>query len=532
MMKRRLARLLTAASVTAALALSGCGGGTAPTSPGSDPTPAPQNTQAPAPSAPAAPKQDAVLSIGLNADPPKLDPHQSTALVDRQVFASLFDRLVEVDPNLNITPGLAEDWKISDDGLTYTFYLRKGVKFHDGTDFDAEAAKYNFERMFEPELNSPRAGEISAFEKATVIDSHTIQVDLKTAFGGFLYALSDRAGMMVSPTAAKATGLDFANEPIGTGPFKFKDRIKGDSITLVRNENYWQEGLPKAAGIIYKTVTDENVKLVNLQSGQLHAIDTVPAKQVPQLKTDNRVQLSIGPSLQYQGVWVNTAVAPLNDKLVRQAIDVAIDRDALVNVVFGEVAIPANSPFAPGTPANDGTPIAKPDVAKAKQLLAEAGHPNGFATSLKIQPSPVNQQIAQVLQNMLGEVGINVTIEQEEFGQLLDKLGKGDFQMGQVGWSGRPDPDGNIYNFVRTGASNNYSNYSNPTVDELLQQARIPSDMNQRKEMYSEIMSIVWDEVPYIYLWHPQDVKGLGPTVRGFTPYPDGLIRTVNLYME
>lgn len=525
MSRHRMTRLLAVAAIGAMLAMAGCSGGGSTT--GKDPA----KPSAPTSSTPAI-KQDAVLRIALNADPPKLDPHQSSALVDRQVFTSLFDKLVEIDKDLKIVPQLAERWEISPDGKTYTFFLRKGVKFHDGTEFNAEAVKYNFERMMDPALNSPRKGEISVFKSATVVDPYTVKVELSGPFGGFLYALTDRAGMMVSPTAAKAAGLDFLNNPVGTGPFKLKERVKGDSITLVKNESYWQPGLPKVAGVVYKTVTDENVKLVNLQSGQLDMIDTVPSKQVPTLKTDSRVRLNIGPSLQYQGLWINTGKEPLNNKKVRQAMEAAIDRKALVQVVFGDVAVPAYGPFAPGTPANDGLAIPERDLAKAKQLLTEAGFPAGFSTTLKISPSPINQQIGQVVQSMLGEAGIKVEIQQEEFGQLLDKLTKGNFDMGQVGWSGRPDPDGNVYNFLRTGGSNNYSKFSNATVDKLLNEARVPSDMAQRKAMYADLMKIVRDELPYIYLWHPQDVKGLGPKIKGFTPFPDGLIRTVNVYVE
>jgi peptide/nickel transport system substrate-binding protein len=525
MLRHRFIRLLAVSSLGAALVLGGCGGGNSASGPASKPA-------QPVGNASPAIKQDAVLKIALRSDPPKLDPHQSTALVDRQVFQSLFDKLVDLDKDLKIVPGLAEKWDISPDGKTYTFFLRKGVKFHDGTEFNAEAVKYNFERMLDPKLNSPRKAEISAMDKVTVVDPYTVKVELKAPFAGFLYALTDRAGMMVSPTAAKAAGLDFLNNPVGTGPFKFKERVKGDSIVLVKNENYWQQGLPKVAGVTYKIVTDENVKLVNLQSGQLDIIDSVPAKQVPQLKTDNRLQLNIGPSLEHQGLWINTTKEPLNNKKVRQAMDAAIDRAALVKVVFGDVAIPGYGPFAPGTPGSDGAPVPGRDLAKAKQLLAEAGLPNGFSTTLKVTATPVNQQIGQVVQNMLAEVGIKVTIEQEEFGQLLEKLGKKNFDMAQVGWSGRPDPDGNIYNFMKTGTSNNYAGFSNATVDKLLDEARIPTDMAKRTQIYGEIMKIVHDETPYIYLWHPQDVKALGPKVKGFVAFPDGLIRTVNLYVE
>jgi len=527
MQKRRWSRVLVALALSVAFAVTGCSGGSSTEQKPADATaPAQQSQQQ---QQATEPQKDVVINIALNADPPKLDPHQSTALVDRQVFQSIFDKLVDFDEKLNIQPQLAEKWTISDDGLVYTFNLRQGVKFHDGTDFNAEAVKYNFERMMDPNFTSPRKSEINAVDKVEVVDAYTVKITLKEPFAGFLSILADRAGMIVSPTAAKAAGVDFLNNPIGTGPFKFKERVKGDSITLVRNESYWQAGLPKAAGIVYKTVTDENVKLVNLQSGQLDIIDTVPARQVPTLKTDSRVQLAIHSSLQYQGLWLNVTKGPLADKKVRQAIDAAIDREALVKVVFGETAAPSYSPFAPGTPADDAVPYPKRDLEKAKKLLAEAGKADGVSVTLKVSPSPINQQIAQVVQQMLADANIKVTIEQEEFGQLLDKLSKKDYDMAQVGWSGRPDPDGNIYGFVVTGMGNNYAGYSNPKIDQLLNDARKPTSMADRKPLYAEAMKILHEDVPYVYLWFPLNVKGLGPTVKGFMQVPDGMIRTQNL---
>jgi peptide/nickel transport system substrate-binding protein len=522
MLKNRLARTWAVAVLGTTLALAGCGGGS--TEKKAEQPAQPTQSAAPAP----ATKWDGTIRLALNADPPKLDPHQSTALVDRQVFASLFDKLVDIDKDLKIIPMLAEKWDVSPDGKAYTFFLRKGVKFHDGTDFNADAVVYNFERIRDPKLNSPRAAEVKQISKVTAVDPSTVKIELSSPFAGFLAALTDRAGMMVSPTAAKAAGLDFLNNPVGTGPFKFKERVKGDSITLVKNENYWQKDLPKASTVIYKTVTDENVKLVNLQSGQLDVIDTVPGKQVPQLKTDNRVKLSIGPGLGHQGLWLNMNKAPLDKKEVREAIDLAIDREALVKVVFGEIAAPAWGPFPAGTPVADGV-LPKRDVEKAKKLIADAGMTGKVSFTIKVSPSPVNQQIGQVVQQMLGEAGITVTIEQQEFGQILDKLSKKDFDMAQVGWSGRVDPDGNIYSFLYTGTSNNYAGFSNKAVDKLLDDARLELDMSKRKALYDQVMKIEHDEMPYVYLWHPLEVKGLGPALQGYTAIPDGIMRTVSL---
>ena len=467
------------------------------------------------------------INISLSADPPKLDPSLSTALVDRMVFNSIFDKLVDLDAKGKIVPMLATEWKLSDDKLTYTFTLREGVKFHDGTDFNADAVKFNLDRDMVP--TSARRNELQAVKSIDVVDPKTIKITLKAPFAPFLSVLTDRAGMMVSPKAAKEMGDQFLTKPVGTGPFKFQDRVKGDHITLVRNENYWQKGLPKAAKIVYKVFTDANTALVNLRSGQVDFTDTLPSKEVPSLKQDSKFTVINQPGFGFQGIWLNVKQAPLDKKEVREAIAMLVNRDALVKVMFGETATPGNSPFAPSHFAfGDSDKYAKPDVAQAKALLAKAGTPS-VSFTLKTGTSPANAQLAQLVQNFLQPAGINMKIEKVEFGTLLDQLDKGNFQAAQIGWSGRPDPDQNIYDWFITGGSNNNGGYSNPQVDELLKQARAENDEAKRKAAYDKAVQIIHDDAPYVFIYHPNNLFGLRANVTGFTYVPDGIIRTVNL---
>ncbi|MGE5674907.1 MAG: ABC transporter substrate-binding protein [Mycobacterium leprae] len=516
MIMRRSTRLVALVSAAAILLVTGCS---------SSPKQTAAGTQSPST---ATASKDQVLHIGLNADPPNLDPMKSSALVDRQVFQSLYDSLVQLDTSLNIAPDLADKWEVSADGTTYTFHLHPGVKFQDGTDFNADAVKFNFDRMMDPANKSPRLSELGTLQTVTVIDPNTVQMKLQKPFAGFLAALTDRAGMMVSPTAAKKAGADFGSNPVGTGPFKFVSRMKGDSITLTKNDGYWQQGLPKASGVVYKIVTDENVKLVNLQSGQLDVTDTVPPSQVSALASDNRVKVLNYPSMQYQGLWLNAKQAPLDNQQIRQAIDIAIDRASFVNVIFGQSATPVWGPFPAGTPANDGTPVPALDLNKAKQLVAQSGVKNP-TFELKVSNSPINQQIGQVLQSMLAQAGITVNLKTEEFGTILNELDSKNFQAAQIGWSGRPDPDGDIYTFFHTGGAQNYASYSSPAVDKLLEDARIPTDMAQRKPLYTQAMAQIHQDTPYIFLYSPKVVIGTGPKVTGFLQIPDGLIRTAAL---
>jgi peptide/nickel transport system substrate-binding protein len=421
---------------------------------------------------------------------------------------------------------LATEWDMSDDGLTYTFTLREGVKFHDGTDLNADAVKFSLERGLTEA--SPRRGELAAVETIEAVDPTTVRVTLKEPYAPFLSVLTDRASMIVSPTAAQEAGEDFVSRPIGSGPFKFDSRETGNSITLVRNDDYWQEGLPKAERIVYKIFTDPNTAVVNLRSGQVDITDVVPSREVPALQGENFTVIN-EPGLGYQGIWLNTTAAPLDNQAVRQAISMLIDREALVKVIFAETAVPGNSPFTPAHFAHGESDTApKPDVEGAKQLLADAGVSN-VSFTLKTAPAAVNVQLAQLVKNFLQAGGITMEIEQLEFGTLLEQLDTGNYQAAQVGWSGRPDPDGNIYNFMTTGSSNNYAGYSNPTVDELLNTARGESDEAKRKEAYDQAMQILHDEAPYIYIYHQNNNFGMAGNITGFTYVPDGIIRTVGL---
>nr|MBO2508392.1 ABC transporter substrate-binding protein [Bacillota bacterium] len=516
--------------IAAALLLAACGGSGGTSGGGAGPAepPATGGEESGAPSQESGPF---TLRIGLNAFPPQLDPHLSSAAVDRHVYQSLYDKLVDLDENLNIVPALAERWDISDDGKVYTLYLRQGVKFHDGTPFNAEAVKFNFDRMLDESLGSPRRSEIALVQDVTVVDEYTVQITLANPFSPFLSILADRAGMMVSPTAVQEKGERFSQEPVGTGPFKFVSMVQGDEIVLERNPDYWAAG-PFAERVIYKALPDENVKVAQIQAGELHIIDQpVPAPQLPALMSDPNLRVSLNPGLEWQSMWLNVTAPPLDNVWVRRAIAAAIDRETLVKVVFGDAAVPGNTPFPPGYPAHDETlGIPARDVELARQYLAQSGL-DSVSFTIKIQPNPTYQRSAEVIQDMLGDVGIDVQIEQVEFGTLLEQTAPNslNYQAALLGWSGRPDPDQNIYMFLHSTGNQNRSGYKNPEVDRLLDEARVIHDMEQRKELYRQVMDIVLDEVPLVYLYHPTNIRIMRSNLEGFVHVPDGMIRTLEL---
>src|SRR3990172_5636189 len=476
----------------------------------------------------AAPRQGGTLRVGLNADPPNMDPHQSTAAVDRQVFQNLYDKLVDINKDLEIVPMLATSWTIGEGGRVYTCRLRPNVVFHDGTPFNAEAVKANFDRMMDRSFNSPRFSEINLVSAVQVVDPLTVRITLQKPYSPFLSILADRAGMMVSPQAAQRLGRNMAREPVGTGPYKFIEKRPQERIVLEKFDRHWDSTAGNAQQIIYRPFTDENARLANLRAGELDIIDQVAPAEVPKLKTDPVLKLSEIVGLEWQGMWIQVESGIFSNRGLRQALNATIDRHTLVRVVFGETAVPANGPFPPGMftnsiPANSRIPERNLDL--ARQKLREGGQPNGFAFTLKVTPGRGPSQGAQGLQAMAADVGIRINIEILEFGALLSQLDAHKFDAALLGWSGRPDPDANIYGFFVTGGGLNNSAYANSKVDTMLDAARILTTQDQRRRAYTDVMNALNEDLPYLFLWWPKNYKVYSPKLQGFVHVPDGMMR-------
>lgn len=480
-----------------------------------------------------APRRGGTVRVGLDADTTGMDPHGASAAVDRHVYQNLYDKLVDINQDLQIVPMLATSWTLSPDGKTLTFKLRPNVVFHDGTPFNAEAVKFNFERMLEP--GSFRRSEIILVQRATVVDPLTVQLDLERPSSALLAVLSDRAGMMVSPTAARRLGRDFGREPVGTGPYKFVERRPQDRTVLERFDRHWDKTAGNVDRIIYRPFTDEQARTANLRAGEIDIINLVPPADIPALRTDARVRLLERAGLAWGGVWVNTGSGALSNRALRQALNATIDRVTLTRVVFGDTAAPANGPFPQGMLGHDAGPNAKIpernlDLARAK--LREGGQPNGFALTLKMPPGRVPQQIAQIIQAMAGEAGIRVSVEIVEFGSLLSQMADHRYDASLVSWSGRPDPDGNVYNIFNTGGGFNYSAYNNPRLDALLDAARILTTPEHRRRAYADALTIMNEDLPYLFLYWQKEYKAMNPKLQGFVHISDGMIRLRNVWLN
>ena len=468
------------------------------------------------------------INISLDSDPGKLDPTQSSMINERMVYASIFDKLLDLDENGKIIPMLADRWTVSDDQKTYTLYLHKGIKFQDGTPFNAKAVEFNLLRG--QEKTSLRRNDLKYIKQITVVDDATIKLELSTPFAPFLSILTDRAGMISSPDAVKKYGDDYLNNPVGTGPFIYKGRLKGATLTLDKNPNYWQAGLPKADQVVYRIMNDVNVAFNNLRSGELDISTRFPYKELSNLHPADKYTVINKPSLGFRGFYLNTTKPPFDKKEVREAIDILINRDAIAKVIYNGAVAAGHSPFSKAQFANGAADVPpKVDLPRAKALLKSAGLENGFSFTMTLPTTLDELQAAQMIQNMVRPAGISITLEKAELATQIEAGKAGTFGALFVGWSGRPDPDQNIYDFVSTNGGNNYSHFSSKEVDDLLQQARIESNEAVRKQTYDKLMDVLVKEVPYIYLNHDNVLFGVSKSIKGLKFVPDGVVRTATL---
>jgi len=467
-----------------------------------------------------------------------LDPDQSRTFVGRIVYASMCDKLVDITPELEIVPQLATAWETSSDGTKITMQLREGVVFHDGTPFNAEAVAANIERSQTLD-ESRRKSELKSIISTEVTGEHEIVLNLAGPDATLIAQLADRAGMMVSPTAAAAAGADFGLNPVCSGAFKFEERVAQDKIVLTRFDDYWNADAIHFDSVTFLPIPDTTVRLANLQSGDIDMLERLAATDIAQAKEDNGLVVDSAVSFGYQGITFNIDNGAKgdnpwgNDKRLRQALSYAIDRDALNQVVFEGAYAPGNQSFPPNSPwYNTNLPVEGQDLEKAKALLAEAGYPNGIDLEVQVPNSTEPLAVMQVIQAMAAQAGINIQITSKEFATLLADQSAGDYTASQIGWSGRVDPDGNNHQFVTTDGGINDSHFSHPKMDEMMNKARVLPSTDERKALYDEAMVMMLDELPRLFLYHVTWIWAYNDKMKGFVAYPDGMIRLENVTWE
>ncbi|MDO9712137.1 ABC transporter substrate-binding protein [Paracraurococcus lichenis] len=469
------------------------------------------------------------LRIGLQEDPDALDPMLGTTFVGRIVFAALCDKLVDLDRDLNYVPQLATSWDWGEDGRTLTLRLRDGVVFHDGEPLDAEAVRFNLDR-YRSTTGSRRLAELRPVQAVEVVDPMTVRIRMAQPYAPLLGVLSDRAGMMLSPKAVQAAGARVADSPVCSGPFRFVRRVPQDRILLERFERYWNAGAVHLQQVTYLPIPAANVRLANLRAGALDMMERIAPTDLKEARAQRGLRVAESVALGYYTMSINVAngpraKGPLGTPKVREALEAAIDRRALNQVVFEGEFVPSNQAQAPGsTFYNADRPVPPRDLAKAKRLLAEAGMPKP-AFTLLVANTPVDQQVAEVIQAMAAEAGFEIRVQTLEAGALTAATERGDYDAAIVLWSGRADPDANVSIWLQSDGFINWGRYANPDFDRALAEARSVTDTAARQAAYRKASAIYLEERPHLFLYHYKLFWGMSDRVSGFQSHPDGLIR-------
>jgi len=461
------------------------------------------------------------LIAAIAGEPDQLDPQKTTAYFSFEVLENVFDTLVEPDANLEMRPALAQSWSVSPDQLTWSFQLRKGVTFQDGSPFTADDVVYSYRRIIDEKLSN--VDKFSAVTDVSAPSPDTVLIRVEQPTPNLLTNLGGFKGMAIVQRKNVESG-QIATHPVGTGPFAFASQKSGDSITLTANPNYWG-GRPKVPGVTFRFISEPSTALSALQAGEIDWTDSIPTQRVAQLKNDDSIKLAVTPSNDYWYLALNEARGPWKDPRVRQAIAYAIDRKAIVQATsYGtasanQLAIPDGNPWY--------TPYEKYryDINEAKSLLAEAGASPKNMDMLVTSEYPETVTAAQVIADNLKPLGITVNIRTVDFATWLDEQNTGNFDMLMMGWLGNIDPDDFYYAQHHTDGSSNAQKFSNPDVDRLLDAGRVEVNHQARQQDYAKAATIIADQVSYIYLYNPSVIQAWATNLSGYEARRDGAIR-------
>ena len=461
------------------------------------------------------------LIAAIGGEPDQLDPHKTSAYFSFEVLENVFDTLVEPDENLELRPALAERWEVSKDQLTWTFHLRKGVTFHDGSAFTADDVVYSYRRIIDEKLAN--VGKFSAVTNVNAPDPSTVTISVKQPTPNLLTNLGGFKGMAIVQRKNVESGR-IATHPIGTGPFVFQSQKSGDSINLRTNPSYWG-GAPKVSGVTFRFISEPSTALSALQAGEIDWTDSIPTQRVAQLKDDESIRLAVTPGNDYWYLALNEARAPWNDVRVRRAIAYAIDRGAIVQATSYGTAVANQLAIPKGNPWYTNYNTYSYDIKKAKDLLRDAGASPKNLDMLVTAEYPKTVTAAQIIADNLAPLGITVNIRTVDFATWLDEQNSGHFDMLMMGWLGNIDPDDFYYAQQHTNGTGNAQKFSNPEVDRLLDSGRTETNPEARKADYDKAARIIADEVSYIYLYNPSVIQSWNPNLSGYQARRDAAIR-------
>lgn len=496
--------------------------------------------------------EEKLLIFGRGGDSVSLDPITVTDGESFKVTKNVFDTLVNFgEQDTEIEAGLASKWEPSEDGLTYTFTLQEGVKFHDDTDFNAEAVVKNFERWAAgdadqfPYYASMFGGfgddEGHVIESVTATGDYEVEIKLKRPQAPFLKNLAMSPFGIASPTAFEAAGETFGDNPVGTGPFKFVEWKRNDSVTIEKFDDYWVDGEPKLDKVVFRSIPDNSARLNALLSGEIDLADGITPSDGETIEGNAELQLYERPSMNVGYLGLTVTREPFDDPKVRQAMNHAIDKQAIVDAFFegrGEVAKNPMPPVISGY--NNDIEGYEYDPEKAKELLAEAGLEDGFEMELYAMPvprpyMPDGQKVAEAIQSNLAEVGITANIVSFEWATYLEKAANGEADAFLLGWTGdNGDADNFLYVLLDQDniGSNNYTYYENQELHDIFIEAQTEVDENTRNEMYMQAQEIIHEDAPWVPLAHSTPLLAGGKNVVNFKAHPTGSDKLASVDLE
>ncbi|MGM0413755.1 MAG: glutathione ABC transporter substrate-binding protein [Bacillota bacterium] len=468
------------------------------------------------------------LKIAIGADPESLDPVLASSSPAAMVMVHMMETLFEMTPEGDIVPLLAEDYSVSEDGLTYELYLREDVNFHDGEPFNAEAVKFNLERLIEDE--AVFSFLINRITEIEVIDEYTISLSTDEPFAPILAHLSHDFISMISPAAVEKYGDDVGSNPVGTGKFKFDGWSRGESVIMSRNDDYWGEPAFLDTVTIL-VVPEESTRVVMLETGEAHAIMNVPPRDVGRLTENPDITVKNVASLRTLYIGLHAQKEPFDDLKVRQAVNYAVDTESIVENILSGAGRPSDAPISPDIFGYSEQEIYEYDPDRARELLAEAGYPDGFEVEFyyPVGRYPMDNIIAQAVQSQLAEVGIEANMTTMEWATYLEVINaepdESPHEMYLLGWGTvTGDADYGLYALLHSGEwapdGSNRSFYANSEVDELLEAARIETDTEERKALYAEAIEIIWDDAPWIFLHSISQINAVRNNVEGLVHHP------------
>ncbi len=466
------------------------------------------------------------LRVGLSADPAELDPHKTSLTAAWHVLEHIYEGLVTTNAALEPVPVLAEEWEISEDGLTYTFKLRQGVTFHNGREFVADDVKYSYERILDPETASPNVSELGSIETIEVVDPSTVIITLSAPDSSFLAKLMGTSIAIVPKEEVEANG-DLMQVAVGTGPFQFVEYVPNSVVTLERYPDYWEEGKPYLDGLEMQIVPDNTSRTTALVTGTVDFIEYAPVQDLPIFESDETIKVAGDQNTNIRYMAINVSREPFTDVRVRQAIAMVIDRGPIIDsAVFG-AGTATNILFPESYWAGFPSEIPEPDIEGAKQLLAEAGYPDGFKTSiLSWAQYAFLSNAAIVIQEQLKQIGIEAELELQENAIYLENYFAGNFDLSVTGTSAYVDPNDVVLANFGTGESNNGIGYSNPEMDELIAQAMEETDQAERAKIYRRIQEIILEDVVWVNLFIANQYEAMKEYVMGYEHIPTGSNRS------